>query len=148
MGNPGLNIIFKMQQRVFYGLIIWGALMIVSAITGVSSVSSTSNNLIVTHYSSLILRFFVMAVGCGLLCLARCVQKKLLLGWRLVFLAQALAWSCFIVGGTKAVSSSYPTHSFKDDCLFACLLALVLSPVAVYWARRWYKEKINFIADR
>jgi hypothetical protein len=137
-----------MQQRVFIGLLIWGALMIVSVITGISSVSSTSNDLIVTHYSSLIPRLLVMAVGCGLLYLAWCVRKKLLLGWKLFFLAQALAWSCFIIGGTKAVNSSYPAHTFKDDCLFACLLALVSSPVAAYWAWRWYKEKINFIGGR
>ena len=142
-----INTIFNMQNKILIWLTICGSMLVVSALSGVASVSFLPDKIVITHYSSVILRVFSIALGFGLIFIAWLLRKKHLLGWRLFFLVQVIAWICFVVGGTKAVTSNYPDESVKDDFLFAFFLALVSGPVVGYWCWRWRKEKKNYFSN-
>jgi hypothetical protein len=136
--------IFNMK-RIVLGLNIWGTLLIVSAISGISLFWINSQGTIIVHHSNVVLRLLALVCGGGLYYVAWCIRNKRLLGWRLYFVIQAFGWIVFVTLGTNAVSGGYPKESTSDNLLFSIILAIVSVPVAIYWGRRWYKEKKNFI---
>jgi len=67
-----------------------------------------------------------------------------MVAWRLVFVAQAVAWLGFVIGGSVAVGQEYPQESNRDFLLFAVMLAVLSLPVAIYWGYRWHNQKRYF----
>ena len=134
-----------MKGRVQVGLFFVAGLLLFSAITGISSFSADQDKVAVAHDNGVLSRILRGLCGCGLLFVSWCIGKKLLLGWRLFFILQILAWVSFVIGGAMAVNRSYrEPSSVWGVIIFSSFLALVTGPIIGYWSWRWYKEKKKF----
>jgi hypothetical protein len=133
-----------MILRFLILLYISGITLVISSIARLAWISFSPDKTVVAHYSDVILKILDLFFGCGLLFVARCVQKRLILGWRLFFGVLVAAWLCFSYGGAEAIANDSQEHSLVGELIFGGFLALVSSPVLVYWCIRWHKERKSF----
>jgi hypothetical protein len=86
---------FDMKRNII-GLIIWGILMIVSAISGISSYWTSSQGVSVTYYHSIFMRGLIAVSGGFLIYVSWGIYNRQMLAWRTYFLVQTLAWITFV----------------------------------------------------
>jgi hypothetical protein len=140
MDRPG---IFNMKRNTI-GLFVWGALLIISAISGISSCWTSDQGVSITYYHNILLRGLVAIVGIFLFYVGWSISKRRRWGWRTYFVVQILAWLTFVSLATSEVAANYPKETSTNILLFAGLLALVSLPVAIYWGIHWHKQKEHF----
>ena len=142
LGSTTLNI--ANMTRIIISLLVAGLLLLLSAISGISSLSSSTSGIATSYFQSYLLRIYVGLMGILLCWLAWSIYRRRIFAWRMVFVLQGLAWINFAVGGAICTAQQYSKPCTRDTMLFAGMLAAVSAPVFIYWGKRWFKQRANF----
>jgi hypothetical protein len=92
-------------KRTIIGLMISGALLIISAVSGILSALTDSHGEHITYYSNNALRIPVFVVGAGLFYLAWYIRTRPRWGWWVCMVEWVLGWIGFCIGGAYAVAA-------------------------------------------
>ena len=135
------------MKRLVIILVVFGILAIVSAISGVASFSTGTHGTSIAYHSSLVSRLIAVCFGSCMLLLAWGIHRHFTPVWRLTFVAMGLSWIYGVITASARNAANYPHQSQREGLLFTVFLLLVSSPVVIYWAYRWYKQKQYFYGE-
>jgi hypothetical protein len=129
-------------KRLFISLVIFGAILMFAAVSGISSYHLHSDRASIT-YASPIVRVAAFLFSIAAFLCAWGIRKGKQIAWRAVFVANVLQWIFFVILGTEAVAAQYKVQPpTSETLLFAGLVALCSLPVAIYWTRRLRSEYV------
>lgn len=121
-------------------LTLLGALVIISAITGVQSYRAGSGGSVMTYYPDMTSRYLAGVFGLIMLGLAYGIYRRRVLAWRLMFVIIGGAWMSQLV--VFFVDGIPPVPMFVL-VLFGAVSALVM----MVWGRWWYAQRVHFTEE-
>lgn len=129
------------MNRLKAYLAIGGTVCLVSALTGIGSISVGTEGTSIAHLNTWIERVGVVAYGALLLWLAYGIHSRLAIAWRVGFAALIAGWAYFLVYVSLFIAHDpqpyRPYERVGSVALIMCFASLVL----VYWGRRWYAQR-------
>ena len=125
-----------------------GALGIVSAISGVSQLTSElGKGTTIAMHPNVLSRLVAAGEGALFLVIAWAIYARCSWVWRLVFYLLVVTWACSVWRIYVDLARQYPARPEREMMMFAGLVGLMFAVVGAFWAYRWYQKKTYFFPE-